>query len=368
MFTISTWKARLRVFSNRNQSFHFAFFLNLPLANGEFTWGKLMSTSRHRSGFTLVELLVVIAIIGILVALLLPAIQAAREAARRAECTNKLKQLALAAQNYHDTHQVLPAGKLDRSYNNSNRLPWAVALLPFMELQAVYEMWDHTVDERHGNNNEARRISLSEHLCPSDITSPGDVARPQNSDQANYAISSYVGISGRSNGHHAGGSGRHGTWDGDEYHHLTRSGRSGWRGVFHVVLTRSNRGGDIPVFSNMTFASIQDGTSNTLMFSERHQAQDFNRRATYWASAQWTNSLGTIMPRGHLLQVVPSFHRCQEIAERNHECARGLGSYHPGGLNFALADGAVRFISEDVNAEVISGLASVQGGELVQVP
>jgi len=94
---------------------------------------------RKRHGFTLVELLVVIAIIGILIALLLPAVQAAREAARRSQCTNNLKQIALAVHNYHDTYKVFPIGNWTTAYGT-----WLVSLLPFIEQQALadrYQPW-----------------------------------------------------------------------------------------------------------------------------------------------------------------------------------------------------------------------------------
>src|SRR5438105_83839 len=92
-----------------------------------------------RSAFTLVELLVVIAIIGVLVALLLPAVQMAREAARRTQCSNHLKQLGLAAQNFNDTKGALPPARLG---NNGNWLTWAVVMLPYVEQQNFYQLWN----------------------------------------------------------------------------------------------------------------------------------------------------------------------------------------------------------------------------------
>ena len=135
--------------------------------------------SRHRRGFTLVELLVVIAIIGILVALLLPAIQAAREAARRTQCTNNLKQIGLAMQMHHDTFKVLPYGhKIPAPPYNNNQdfgeATWIFAILPYMELTAVYDM----ADPRFGfgsaapapsttNNAPVVRERLPPFECPS---------------------------------------------------------------------------------------------------------------------------------------------------------------------------------------------------------
>jgi len=110
--------------------------------------GFVSKARARRSGFTLVELLVVIAIIGILVALLLPAIQAAREAARRTQCTNNLKQVALGLHNYHDTYQVFPPGFVDSNpayntaidvQNNLNGLAWSALILPFVEMAPLHD-------------------------------------------------------------------------------------------------------------------------------------------------------------------------------------------------------------------------------------
>ncbi len=99
---------------------------------------------RERRGFTLVELLVVIAIIGILIALLLPAVQAARESARRNQCINNLKQLALAVHNFHDTNRMLPVSNRPLGLTSALRIGWAINALPFMEQQALYQQYDQT--------------------------------------------------------------------------------------------------------------------------------------------------------------------------------------------------------------------------------
>ena len=124
---------------------------------------------RLRRGFTLVELLVVIAIIGILVALLLPAVQSAREAARRTQCVNNLKQLGLAAHNFHDTQGALPPNRLA---NNSadltkwNWVTWGVILLPYIEQQNYYDQWDVTIPyENHAEAVTKRAVAT--YYCPS---------------------------------------------------------------------------------------------------------------------------------------------------------------------------------------------------------
>ena len=113
--------------------------------------------SGRTRGFTLVELLVVIAIIGILVALLLPAIQAAREAARRTQCTNNLKQINLGLNNYHDTFRIFPPGAWNYA-NRGNGLAWTVFILPFLEQQTVYEEFEFG---RNSWNNFNHRPGLN---------------------------------------------------------------------------------------------------------------------------------------------------------------------------------------------------------------
>src|SRR3954453_23911415 len=122
-----------------------------------------------RRGFTLVELLVVIAIIGVLVALLLPAVQSAREAARRGQCSNNLKQLGLAAQNMHDIKGFLPPSRLGNNSadsTNINWVTWAVVMLPYIEQKPYYDLWDESpCYERHPESTTKRAVPT--YFCPS---------------------------------------------------------------------------------------------------------------------------------------------------------------------------------------------------------
>jgi len=120
------------------------------------------SKPRGQSGFTLVELLVVIAIIGILVALLLPAIQAAREAARRTQCINNLKQIGLACQNFHDTYKTLPANRW-----RDKHATWFAAIMPFMEASSEFQLWDFNRQYREPANRRARTVYVPGYFCPS---------------------------------------------------------------------------------------------------------------------------------------------------------------------------------------------------------
>src|SRR5687768_5107737 len=194
--------------------------------------------SSRRAGFTLVELLVVIAIIGVLVALLLPAVQAAREAARRSQCSNQLKQFIIAAHNYHDTMLVFPAGR-----NRRDISPHA-ALLPYYEQTNVHNLVDYTKSWNHANNAAARSAKIAFFNCPSD---------PQNFVPAGYAGTSY-----RANQGSGVLWGQPPTNPSDP-----NFGMPGPNGIFYEN-------------SYLNMSAITDGTSNTAAFSE-HQKGDFNQ-------------------------------------------------------------------------------------------
>ncbi len=129
-----------------------------------------MTKPKSRRGFTLVELLVVIAIIGVLVALLLPAVQSAREAARRTSCRNNLKQLGLASVTYHDSHGILPycPSADNRDQSHAQRRSWVIAILPHIEQQSLYDQMDMSIQGNKGINLELIQQNMPEVLCPSD--------------------------------------------------------------------------------------------------------------------------------------------------------------------------------------------------------
>ncbi|MCA9162317.1 MAG: DUF1559 domain-containing protein, partial [Planctomycetales bacterium] len=141
-----------------------------------------MNFRKRQHAFTLVELLVVIAIIGVLVAMLLPAVQAAREAARRSSCSNNMKQLGLALHNYHDTYKALPAGawmfnaagagSTSCTTGNGRRAPWTVSILPFIEQNNIYDKVDFTKSWDNGVHSALRTTHIEAFKCPSDVPYP----------------------------------------------------------------------------------------------------------------------------------------------------------------------------------------------------
>jgi type II secretory pathway pseudopilin PulG len=313
-----------------------------------------------------VDLLVVITIIGILIAMLLPAVQAAREAARTMQCANNLKQIGLAMHGYHDAHQKFPAGTLLRSASVDDSLrPWSVAILPFLEQQSLHDIWDSSVtaDSAGANNGnkKVRETHLPAYTCPSDTVAPTALYNPMYTySQSMYAPGSYVGVEGKSFGHYLDCADRCGEWDWTpEYAQLIKNGYMGWRGVLHIVVPG--------VLQCEDFSSVTDGSSNTLLVGEHHLPQDEPRHGTFWACAVGAYTLGALMPNSWILHTSPDYNTCNS-AWPSYHCTRGFGASHPSGMNWCVADGSVRFVGDTVNIELLMDLASIAGSETSQLP
>jgi len=307
----------------------------------------------RRAGFTLVELLVVIAIIGVLVALLLPAVQSAREASRRMKCTNQLRQLALACHNIHDTTGYFPSGHRV-TYNGSTQvyfMPWGVQILPYIEQQALFNQYDDTQPNIHANNKFVRESFVPTYTCPSELK-PKQVLLP--ATQANdggtgtiaYMSSSYRGMSGVS-------STGFDQWAGYPSEVLVNMQTNpGLRGILHT---------DWP--SGVTperIATITDGTSNTLLFGERSTRTTLNR-GTFWADAFNLYSLSGAYNQS--ASMLPDYDACSKVANDVAQCKYGWGSYHPNLVNFVYGDGSVRPVMRTIDMKIFTYLATIGNGE-----
>jgi prepilin-type N-terminal cleavage/methylation domain-containing protein/prepilin-type processing-associated H-X9-DG protein len=343
---------------------------------------------KHRSarnrGFTLVELLVVIAIIGVLVALLLPAVQSAREAARRMGCTNKLKQLALAAHNIHDVNGRFPAGSAYRKGTTGAWVDkydyyetWAISVLPYLEQPAIAQMWDSTTPNAYndpsGKMTVLRNTKLNIYICPSDpnpFTASPPASGPGGSGvqttAAPHMQSSYRGVEGSSWGNQSFsiGSGSDANWDDGTQSQFLMAWNSGMRGVF--ACATDNKTSIMPCRS----AEITDGTANTLMFGEYATAKGSLNRRTLWAYAYTSYNLSAVTI-GQSRTLIADFDVCAATpptTNGNNQCKRAWGSLHSGGtLNFAFCDGSVRTIPKNVDMNfVLPALGSIGNGETIQ--
>lgn len=340
-----------------------------------------MRSREHRPGFTLVELLVVIAIIGILVALLLPAVQSAREAARRMQCKNNLKQLALAGHTFHEAQGMYPYG---RKYDIWDTYTWTQLILPQIEQQAIYDRYTTLPDRGFvtsypGPNGpigddadlrEARHAAIATFYCPSD-QSPTD---------NEIASASY----GFKRGNYSGCAG-----SGDMYGEATDAAAGPWGpGVFGVTHGQTFDAGQQSVSSSID--DTKDGTTNTLMISEMivprvtpgwggpmGETIYGNMGGALFTAAQTPNSSTPDNVYGPCPQSLGDASYdppCISIAGSAWWQPSAQGAFasarsrHPGGVNAALADGSVRFFSETIDLETWRGLGTRNGGEVVTLP
>lgn len=310
--------------------------------------------SRTRYGFTLVELLVVIAIIGVLVALLLPAVQAAREAARRMSCSNNLKQIGLALHNYHDTNLTFPPGKIQEgNLNAQSRSNWAIMILPYMEGMNIFNQYNHNATNEHTSNKLVRELIIKEYSCPSDPQAR-KLEKPESGPGSGieYRHGSYRCVAGRAD------PGKTGFWDNSE----AKNAPQNWKGALHWV----GKDGSFSL-SPENMASVVDGTSNTLMVGE-YTTNTTTRRGTFWAYSYTSYNSAEVMDQARTL--LPDYNKCNAIggAGGSNACKRAFGSMHPGGTQFALCDGSVRFVPLTINLTVYVALGTIANGEVASVP
>ncbi len=323
---------------------------------------KNASTMQHDCrGFTLVELLVVIAIIGVLVGLLLPAVQSAREAARRMQCSNNLKQMGLAVHNYADTFKYFPSGYMGQPpqncsalTNGSQALPkgwgWGVFILPFMEQSNLYNALApgelQTVcgiptgaqaNSAVGNANLQKTV-LSFYVCPSapdavlnDTRLPAAPAAP-----GAHAKSNYVGVSGL------------------DFSGVATSGR---RALFvNGMLYRT------------ALRDVTDGTTNTFCIGEKYRKDADTVKQTFTAGLEYTGGfwLG-VAPDTQIANVVMQLGLPPSTFAINGASINAFASKHPGGAQFCLTDGSVRFVSQNADQKTIADMGTFNDGEVTNL-
>lgn len=333
------------------------------------------SSRRRRSGFTLVELLVVIAIIGILVSLLLPAVQAAREAARRMQCSNNLKQLGLAIHNYHDTYKSMPIVWSNNNFTATGRYAsWIAVTLPFFEQQALYNqinfsygLQDDPRTTLNGgvfpntpaspSNAWVAQQALPALLCPSDGSTLGGKMASRANIAGTWGVNNYKGVAGAN-------------WAWGIYKVVPPSplantpfgassdGLNAGNGIFF-------RGGTVGRPCNTKMAQITDGTSNTLMIGEA---------VPRWCTHSWwywfngTTATAAIPLNARAVTV--------NTGNKNADLDAAWGDWpnnysfksrHPGGAQFGIGDGSVNFVSETIDLTIYRSLATMSGGESVQL-
>ncbi len=283
---------------------------------------------KNRLGFTLVELLVVIAIIGILVGILLPAVQNVREAARRSTCSNNSRQLGMAVLNYETSQTSFPPGWTTNDSANALAEPgwgWSAQILKHVEAGNLADLIDFDLAIDDLANAAAIVNVVDVFMCPSEIAD----------DIVNL-------------GDHV----EHGAHKRRQHSHgdlsVSHSNYSGVFGNFEIADNPLKGNGVFYANSKTAMRDIRDGSSNTIMIGER------------------TNEHGAVSWVGMVPEADESFARIvatTEFAPNRDEHFENFRSYHPGGINVTMADGSTHFVNESIGLEIFRGLGTRAGGE-----
>lgn len=313
-----------------------------------------MTYKSQKNGFTLIELLVVIAIIGVLIGLLLPAVQKVRDAAARLQCTNNLKQIGLAMMNYESTYNRFPAGYLDNMTTNpvnatatTNPDPiigwgWGALILPYLEQESLYKSIN--INSITMNNTSAaaiafRKTVIKGFLCPSDDTGLNTFTISGTGGNFELAKSSYAGINGQGE-------------------------LADFDSALGLGMLLRGRG--------VSIAEVTDGLSNTLFVGERSSKSAKQAVGTLPGVCTWVGAL----PGGDLDGETPALYILGWTGDPSSPAKPNIpepdGFFHPesitskhsGGVNFLFGDGSVRFITDSINGQTWVKLGTRQGGEV----
>jgi len=318
---------------------------------------RLRKSLSRGLGFTLVELLVVIAIIGVLVALLLPAVQAAREAARRMQCSNNLRQMGLALHNYHDVNLSFPMNYRPVA---AGPYSWMQAILPYIEQQNLFSQLTIGGTQTLTNNALVASTPVKAYLCPSDGVTPKSGVLPNRSDSGGTkAVTNYKACSGSAwnwtivNTNNV-------RWpnDGNGLIHCDGFMCSNSYGSVASSQTAGETGMGFVFKNTLRLANITDGTSNTFAVGEAVGAW------SWWT--WWYNSNASVAVCTLPLNYRRGIDKLDDPNIAN-QWNRNFGFYslHPAGGNFAMCDGSVRFIPDNIDTVSYRALATVEAGDAI---
>src|SRR5262245_40805039 len=325
-----------------------------------------------RRAFTLVELLVVIAIIGVLVALLLPAVQAAREAARRMKCSSGLRQLGLSLHNYHDTFNILPMGSANITGGAGSNASTHAFILPYIEQGNAHALFDFNQDINTSTSNlAARQLRLPIFLCPSHPPVPPFILTGTQCPSG-CGVTNYMQSLGN-NGNYASNNGPFGRRYGARFAEVT-DGLSNTALLSEVLLgpspgTGTASPGVVAAGSRDDYRVATDlptATWDTTADNVYNPACD-NRSTPAWLyrGKQFYRGVVVTTYYSHTLTPNSKFRDCirgNSILDRAHLAAR---SFHPAGVNLVLGDGSVRFVSNTVNEATWRAVGSKGDGDQI---
>jgi prepilin-type N-terminal cleavage/methylation domain-containing protein/prepilin-type processing-associated H-X9-DG protein len=296
-----------------------------------------------RRGFTLIELLVVIAIIAVLISLLLPAVQSAREAARRAQCINNLKQLALAAQNYVSSNNVFPQG-IQFQANPEAALAcytsgsFLVSMSQYFEQGQVFNSVNFLVNMYTAQNTTVSGVGLSTLWCPSDPVISGLTKTYAAGTVCSTALPMYYSSYAGSTGYVM------------EYYNPSWNSAGPGQCQLQASGPNLQNNGIIYVLSSVSIAAITDGTSNTMFASERAHGRfpaGDQFCWNWWTSGNYGDTMFTTYYPLNPFNKLANY-CCQDGSSDAYTSS--AGSFHPGGANFAFCDGSVKFLKDSIDS------------------